>query len=83
MDTFNRIMLLVTKLTVSADGSKIMAEKFTLLNWFVQSPDLNIIQNLWDGIKRGIAQLETVSSYLKESESTVYQMWSQFPGTTC
>lgn len=41
------------------------------LSWSVHSPDPNRIENLWDGVERGIIQLDLISSNIKELESSV------------
>lgn len=55
--------------------------EFTLLTWNAQSPDLKSVENLWDQMERIIRQLELAALNLKEVESVINRIWSQFPHT--
>ena len=51
--------------------------KYNLLEWLSQSPDLNIIENLWDDLKRAVHARHP--SNLTELEMYCKEEWSKIP----
>ncbi|GFV74190.1 uncharacterized protein TNCV_2849091 [Trichonephila clavipes] len=47
-----------------------------------QSPNLNPIENMWNGIERGIRQPDSVPSILKTLQSVILPIWSKTFHTT-
>ena len=53
--------------------------KYNLLEWPSQSPDLNIIENLWDDLKRAVHARQP--SNLTELEMFCKEEWSKIPSS--
>ena len=54
--------------------------KYNVLEWPSQSPDLNIIENLWCELKRAVHARKP--SNLNELEMFCKEEWSKIPSTT-
>ena len=52
-------------------------QKFCVLKWPTQSPDLNPIENLWCIVKRRLAQYENPPTGIIELWSRVQSEWSK------
>src|SRR6266481_926630 len=56
---------------------------FTLLQWPVQSPDLNPIEHLWEHIKRRLGGYETPPGGMLELWERVEAEWDKIPAEVC
>ena len=52
-------------------------ENITVMNWPVQSPDLNPIENMWDHLKRTVGEKNPKTT--KELWKSVKDAWNKFP----
>lgn len=52
------------------------------LEWFGQSPDMNSFENLWNLIKKRLADLENYPKNRDELFAAVLKMWSEIPIAT-
>ncbi len=51
--------------------------EFTLLKWSPQSPDLNLIEHLWDVVEREICIMDVQSTNLQQLRDAIMLIWSK------
>lgn len=56
-------------------------DRYTVLEWPSQSPDLNPIEHLWDHVKREVRKC--APSNIRELKETVSQIWSEITPEMC
>ncbi|KAI4293458.1 hypothetical protein PAPHI01_2732 [Pancytospora philotis] len=49
--------------------------------WPAMSPDMNLIENLWEYVKRRMAELEPKN--IADLKSKIMQAWSEIPLAVC
>ena len=54
-------------------------QKFKLMVWPVQSPDLNPIENLWSIVKRRLEKYEKAPTSMADLWDRINAEWSQIP----
>ncbi len=51
--------------------------EFTLLKWPPQSPDLNPIEHLWDGVEREIRIMGVQPTNLQQLRDAIMSIWTK------
>jgi transposase len=52
------------------------------IDWTPQSPDLNIIENVWSVLKRALGKMDTIPSSIEILEKRVVEVWSEISATS-
>jgi len=52
--------------------------EFTVLKWPPQSPDLNRIKHLWDGVKWKLCALDVHPTNLHQLQDIIISIWPKF-----
>jgi hypothetical protein len=58
-------------------------QKYQVLNWPAQSPDLNPIEHLWNHLKKRLSQYEEAPNGILELWERVQKEWDKIPPEVC